>query len=108
MRYSELTKSQKLCIDEFIKFRPELATAKSISRQEVEEIWKSIYQLRDPNCTYPFSYPMWLIRGPKVSRGVYIFPSPKNDGEFTMTYSENGDLAKKEFLDDCKKYGIVV
>lgn len=47
MRYSELTKSQKLCIDEFIKFRPELATAKSISRQEVEEIWKALYELRD-------------------------------------------------------------
>ena len=46
MRYSELTKSQKLCIDEFIKFRPELATAKSISRQEVEEIGKALYEQR--------------------------------------------------------------
>jgi hypothetical protein len=59
MRYSELTKSQKLCIDEFIKFRPELATAKSISRQEVEEIWKALYELRDSGGAF-FGYPMWL------------------------------------------------
>ena len=106
MQYSELTKVQKLCIDEFIKFRPELATAKSISRQEVEEIWNTLYELRDSGGTI-FGYPMWLIRGPKVSRGVYVFPSPENEGKFTMIDSEN-DEAKKEFLADCKKYGIVV
>ena len=107
MRYSELTKSQKLCIDEFIKFRPELATAKSISRQEVEEIWKALYELRDSGATL-FGYPMWLIRGPKVSRGVYIWPAPDSDGEYTVTVSENDDPAKIEFLADCKKYGIII
>ena len=107
MRYSELTKSQKLCIDEFIKFRPELATAKSISRQEVEEIWKALYELRDSGGVF-FGYPMWLIRGPKISRGVYIWPAPDSDGEYTATVSENDDPAMIEFLADCKKYGIII
>lgn len=107
MRYSELTKSQKLCIDEFIKFRPELATAKSISRQEVEEIWKALYELRDSGGAF-FGYPMWLIRGPKISRGVYIWPAPDSDGEYTATVSENDDPAMIEFLADCKKYGIII
>ena len=107
MRYSELTESQKLCIDEFIKFRPELATAKSISRQEVEEIWKALYELRDSGGAF-FGYPMWLIRGPKISRGVYIWPAPDSDGEYTATVSENDDPAMIEFLADCKKYGIII
>jgi len=107
MRYSELTKSQKLCIDEFIKFRPELATAKSISRQEVEEIWKALYELRDSGGAF-FGYPMWLIRGPKVSRGLYVFPSPENDSTPMVAFSENDDPAMIEFLVDCKKYGIIV
>ena len=107
MRYSELTKSQKLCIDEFIKFRPELATAKSISRQEVEEIWKALYELRDSGGAF-FGYPMWLIRGPKISRGVYIWPAPDSGGEYTVTVSENDDPAMIEFLADCKKYGIII
>ena len=107
MRYSELTKSQKLCIDEFIKFRPELATAKSISRQEVEEIWKALYELRNSGGAF-FGYPMWLIRGPKISRGVYIWPAPDSDGEYTATVSENDDPAMIEFLADCKKYGIII
>ena len=107
MRYSELTKSQKLCIDEFIKFRPELATAKAISRQEVEEIWKALYELRDSGGAF-FGYPMWLIRGPKISRGVYIWPAPDSDGEYTATVSENDDPAMIEFLADCKKYGIII
>ena len=107
MRYSELTKSQKLCIDEFIKFRPELATAKSISRQEVEEIWKALYERRNSGGVF-FGYPMWLIRGPKVSRGLYEFPSPENDGESMVVHSENDDPAMIEFLADCKNYGIII
>ena len=107
MRYSELTKSQKLCIDEFIKFRPELATAKSISRQEVEEIWKALYELRDSGGAF-FGYPMWLIRGPKVSRGLYVFPSPENDSTPMVVFSENDDPAMIEFLSDCKKYRIII
>ena len=107
MMYSELTKSQKLCIDEFIKFRPELATAKSISRQEVEEIWKALYERRNSGGAF-FGYPMWLIRGPKISRGVYIWPAPDSDGEYTATVSENDDPAMIEFLADCKKYGIII
>lgn len=107
MRYSELTKSQKLCIDEFIKFRPELATAKSISRQEVEEIWKALYERRKSGGAF-FGYPMWLIRGPKVSRGLYVFPSPENDSTPMVVFSENDDPAMIEFLSDCKKYRIII
>ena len=47
-------------------------------------------------------------RGPKVSRGLYVFPSPENDGESMVVHSENDDPAMIEFLADCKKYGIII
>lgn len=107
MRYSELTKAQKLCVDEFIKYRPELAEATSISRTEIEEIWEVLYARRESGGAV-FGYPMWIVRGPKVSRGVYVFPSPETETSQTATYSENDDPAKIELLEDCKKYGITI
>jgi len=51
---------------------------------------------------------MWLIRGPKVSRGLYVFPSPENDSTPMVAFSENDDPAMIEFLADCKNYGIII
>jgi len=107
MHYSELSKSQKLCVDEFVKYRPELATATSISRQEIEEIWKVLFARRADGGVV-FGYPMWLLRGHKVSRGVYEFPSPDTDMVTHVQVTDDMDPAKIEFLEDCKAYGIVI
>lgn len=75
MKYSDLTKTQQRCVDAFVKFRPELSTATSITRAEVEEIFHALYDARNSGGD-KIAYPMWLVKGEKVSRGVYVFPSP--------------------------------
>ena len=107
MHYSELTDAQKRCVDEFIKYRPELATATSITRPEIEEIWKVLLDRRKSGGVV-FGYPMWLVKGPKVSRGVYVFPAPANDNVPTVKPEEINDPAMKELLADCERYGIKV
>lgn len=122
MKYSELSKTQKVCIDTFIAKRPELASAVSISRTEVEELWELTYADRD-NGGSKFGYPMWLVKGPKVARGVYVFPGPNVTNEVATVQVKNAKRKKKEdgddsivlppeeeaeFQNDLKEFGITV
>lgn len=80
MNYSNLNKTQKRIVDSFIRLRPELASTGTITRPEVEELFFKLYAERAESGE-KIGYPMWLVKGPKVGRGVYVFPAPnvKND-----------------------------
>lgn len=122
MKYSELSKAQKRCIDTFIAKRPELATATSIPRTLVEELWYLTLAERGSGGA-KFGYPMWLVKGPKVGRGVYVFPSPNPSAEVKTVEVKNAKRKKQdddediitlppeeeaEFQNDLKEFGIEV
>lgn len=78
MNYSYLNKTQKRVIDAFIKLRPELAASSTITRAEIEDLFSQLMTARETGGE-KIGYPMWLVKGPKTGRGVYVFPSPSVD-----------------------------
>lgn len=116
MNYSDLTKTQKRCIDAFIKIRPELATQETITRPEIEMLFQTLFDARSDGGE-KIGYPMWLVKGEKVGRGAYKFPAPgltsatpektsksKSKVEQVAIKTEEED---KEFFTDLKEYGIM-
>ena len=107
MNYSDLTKIQKRCIDAFIQLRPELANASTITRQEVEEMFFTLYEQRNSGGP-KIGSPMWLIKGNKVGRGEYVFPAPNvNTGEVHVTSKKTSE-EDEEFLAELRANGIDV
>jgi hypothetical protein len=118
MNYSELTKIQKRCIDAFIKIRPELATQVTITRPEVEDLFQTLFEARALGGE-KIGYPMWLVKGDKLGRGIYEFPAPEFDAdELTEAtpkvakpkpkqVSAKVEEEDKEFFTDLQKYGIM-
>lgn len=117
MNYAKLTKVQKRCIDAFVQLRPELATAESISRKEIEELFWKLHESRATGGE-KIGYPMWLVKGEKVGRGLYKFPAPSlADSSETSTAVVKAVASKsaaiknaeedKEFFQDLQEYGIM-
>ena len=111
MNYKDLNKTQKRITDAFIKLRPELADASSISRSEVEELFHILYEARKSGGE-KIGYPMWLVKGPKVSRGRYVFPGPNvtNDNVISALAKRVAITTKEdeEFFNDLKEAGIEI
>ena len=114
MNYFDLTKTQKRCIDAFVKIRPELATQETITRPEIEMLFQTLFDARADGGE-KIGYPMWLVKGEKVARGAYKFPAPglasatpektsKSKAEQATIKIEEED---KEFFTDLKNYGIM-
>jgi hypothetical protein len=76
MNYSQLSKAQKRAVDAFVYLRPELATAETISRTDIEEIFWILHAEREHGGE-KIGYPMWLVKGEKAGRGMYKFPAPE-------------------------------
>jgi len=113
MNYSDLTKTQKRCIDAFVSIRPELATQETITRPEIEDLFKTLFDAR-ANGGEKIGYPMWLVKGEKTGRGVYKFPAPslsqvKTSKSKTKTEQPAAKVEEedKEFFTDLKEYGIM-
>lgn len=115
MNYANLSKTQKRCIDAFIATRPSLASQYSITRQEVEEVFAELYSKRATGGE-KIGYPMWLVKGEKVSRGHYKFPTPNmieaEEAQIKSNTKAAEDTAKnseedKEFFADLHAYGIM-
>lgn len=109
MNYKDLNKTQKRVIDAFITIRPELANASTITRPEVEELFFKLHAERAAGGE-KIGYPMWLVKGPKVSRGVYVFPAPNvtNDSVISAVAARATQTTKEdeEFLAELKEAGI--
>jgi hypothetical protein len=120
MNYSELNKTQRRCIDAYIKLRPELSNQSTITRPEVEELHARLFAER-ANGGQKIGYPMWLVKGDKLGRGVYEFPAPELDSapilekakpvkSKTQVKAEaqaKVEQEEKEFFTDLKEYGIM-
>lgn len=113
MNYSNLTKTQKRCIDAFVSIRPELATQETITRPEIEDLFKTLFDART-NGGEKIGYPMWLVKGEKTGRGVYKFPAPSltqtkasKSKSKTVQATVKVEEEDKEFFTDLKEYGIM-
>lgn len=73
--YAKLNKTQKRVIDAFIQIRPELASASTITRPEIEDLFKQLYDARSAGGE-KMGYPTWMTKQARVGRGVYAFPGP--------------------------------
>lgn len=109
MNYADLTKIQKRVIDAFVNLRPELANASTITRSEVEELFAELHANR-VNGGEKIGYPMWLVKGTKVSRGNYVFPAPNvtNENVIAAVAARTVQTIKEdeEFLAELKEAGI--
>ena len=111
MNYSQLTKTQKRCIDAFVQVRPELESAESISRKDIEEIFWILHAKRETGGE-SIGYPMWLVKGEKVGRGVYKFPAPKLAAAVpaknaVKPVKKSSSEEDKEFFTELAEHGIM-
>lgn len=113
MNYSKLTNTQKRCIDAFVKIRPELASAETISRKDIEEIFWILHAEREHGGE-KIGYPMWLVKGEKVGRGSYKFPAPNLATTETSTAKKATKKVEevkaeedKEFFTELAENGIM-
>lgn len=113
MKYSELTATQKRCIDAFVEIKPELAKQPTISRKEVEDLFQALFAAREGGGP-KIGYPMWLVKGEKVGRGEYVFPAPKLDVDLTASKSKSKTKVEdkvaqedKEFFTELAENGIM-
>jgi hypothetical protein len=96
MNYTDLSSTQKRVVDEMIKINPLLATHSTITRVEVEDCWFEMQRRRALGGP-KIGYPSWLLKGEKVSRGVYKWPSPNSN------FSSDFDV---EFYKELEQWGI--
>lgn len=113
MNYNTLSKAQKRCVDAFVRIKPELANATTITRPEIEVLFKKLYDARAKGGE-KIGYPMWLVKGEKTARGVYKFPAPglsKAKSAKSVAKADQPtpkfDEEDKEFFTDLKEYGIM-
>lgn len=111
MNYANLSKTQKRVIDAFIKLRPELTNASTITRSEVEDLFFQL-MARRADGGEKIGYPMWLVKGPKVGRGVYIFPAPNVDNTNAIAVVTKRAVVTtkedEEFMAELRDAGIEV
>lgn len=109
MNYANLNKTQKRVIDAFVKLRPALANASTITRVEVEELFLELKAAR-ANGGEKYGWPTWLAKQGTVSRGTYIFPGPNvtNDNAISAVAKRVAQTTKEdeEFLAELKEAGI--
>lgn len=95
LKYSNLSKGQKRCIDAFISIRPELASADTITTKEVQKLFWTLHDGRS-NGGPKIGYPLWLSANNTVSRGVFAFPGPKSAGSVTASVAKQNAAAKQK------------
>lgn len=110
MNYSNLTKAQKRAVDYYVELDPSLKTATTISRTKVEELFFKCREVHGK-----FGYPNWIVKGEKVSRGVYAWPAPeasvvpekKKVIDLSSIKKVEQDEFEKEFFQEMSESGII-
>ena len=111
MNYSTLTKTQRACIDAFVKLDPSLASAPSISRKHIEKLFWELHADR-ANGGEKIGYPMWLVKGEKVGRGEYKFPAPELKANYSASskpsvQSTPSSKEDEEFFAELAEEGVL-
>lgn len=105
LKYANLSKGQKRCIDAFISVRPELASADTITTKEVQKIFWQLHEQRS-NGGAKVGYPLWLSANNTISRGVFAFPGPKSSGVSVATQNAAAKQKLEKIIEDSEKVEI--
>jgi hypothetical protein len=92
LKYSDLSKGQRKCINAYVAHRPELASADTIVSKEIYRIFKELEALRATGGE-KVGYPNWLLKNNQIQRGVHSFPGPRSNG---LTDTEINSLEKSK------------
>jgi hypothetical protein len=105
LKYSDLSKGQRKCIDAFVAHHPELATADTLASKDMYHIWHDIFAKRADGAA-KIGYPHWLSKHNQISRGILSFPGPSSKG---LTTEEMNSLEKsklQKILDNSEEDGV--
>jgi hypothetical protein len=92
LKYTDLTKGQKRCIDSFIAIDPALATAETITTKEVQKLFWALHEQREDGAA-KVGYPLWLSANNTISRGVFAFPGPNSPVNATVSTAKSKQTA---------------
>ena len=112
LNYSTLTKTQRRVVDAFVQLDPKLASAETITRKQVEELFFTLFEKRKDGGE-KIGYPMWLVKGDKAGRGAYKFPAPELAGRAKVISSGSSQVKSKmdaedeEFFTELAENGIL-
>jgi hypothetical protein len=96
LKYSDLSKGQKRCIDAFVEHRPELASAETLASKDMYYIWQEIFAKRADGGP-KIGYPHWLSKFNQLERGMLAFPGPNSKGTSKKTSAKaQSELEKSQ------------
>lgn len=119
LKYADLTKGQKRCIDAFVERYPELASAETICTKDIQKIFWEVHGTRAAGAP-KIGYPLWISKNNQVARGVHAFPGPQSTGDQTelaksklqkiLDGSDSVEVESnnEEFLAELRANGITV
>lgn len=73
LSYDDLSKGQKRYVDLVQQFFPNIV--EDISFQQMKEVHKMLYDLRELGKEYRVGFPNWLIQHNRLGEGLYFFPA---------------------------------
>jgi hypothetical protein len=121
LKYANLSKGQKRCIDALVELKPELASAETITTKELRSMMWDLYHKREDGGVTT-GYPNWLVQFNGISRGVIAFPGPQSTGtsvakqnaaakqklEKIIEQAEKVEIDEDEFTAELRANGIQV
>jgi hypothetical protein len=79
LKYSDLSKGQRKCIDTFVAHDAKFATADTITSKHMYNTWKEIFKKRVAgSADWNIGYPHWLSKNNQIERGLLAFPGPRS------------------------------
>lgn len=105
LTYDDLTAGRKKWVHLVEMFHPEVG--ETITYEQLKSFDAEFRQLRAKDPKYKVSLALWLIGSNAVSRGVYFFPSQKNDVAKFVTEKENSPKLDTMYREALSAYGIV-
>jgi hypothetical protein len=99
LKYSDLSKGQKRCIDAYVAHRPELASAETLSSNDMHHMYFEIRAKRADGGP-KVGYPNWLTKFNSLERGMIAFPGPNSKGISKKTSAKAKSELEKSKLQE--------
>jgi hypothetical protein len=116
LKYADLTKGQKRCVDAFVEQCPELDSADTVTTKQIQKVFWEIHETRAAGSP-KIGYPLWLNVN-SVQRGMFAWPGPNSTGQveaaktkLKQILSESDPVEsvnEEDFLAELRENGISV
>jgi hypothetical protein len=105
LTYDDLTAGRKKWVHLVEMFHPEVG--ETITYEQLKTFDAEFRQLRSKDPKYKVSLALWLIGSNAVSRGVYFFPSQKNNADKFVAATSASPVLETLYRKTLEKFGIV-